>query len=360
MACFKPVQGYEYFIMNPSGKYSFTRIREHARILNGKPVSRVVPCRKCIGCRYDLSREWATKIQLEASMHYCNRTHRSLNSFITLTYNDDHIPLYGGLDYFGHWQSFLKRLRRRLEPIKIRFFMIGEYGDLNLRPHYHAIIFGYDFPDKRFHISRNGHDLYRSQLLEEVWTVPRGQPRAGESLGYASVGSVSFASAAYCARYSMKKDIGLTFDGVQEVYNYESGEVGFIPKISERYVRYNQETGEKVIVAPERHLMSNRDGIGKTWFDTYAKTDMFVRNSDGSYKDFYHLSDGKVVRSPKYFDKLLDKCDPELMESIKRSRQDYMSSHANEFTPERLAAREVVLASKMKRLKRDIRNVYAT
>jgi hypothetical protein len=40
-------------------------------------------------------------------------------------------------------------LRKKISPLKIRFFHCGEYGDKTRRPHYHALIFGYGFPDKK-------------------------------------------------------------------------------------------------------------------------------------------------------------------------------------------------------------------
>lgn len=64
------------------------------------------------------------------------------NVFVTLTYDDCHLPENGSLRK-DHLQKFFKRLRRDL-PVdyKIKYFACGEYGDKTDRPHYHSIIFG--------------------------------------------------------------------------------------------------------------------------------------------------------------------------------------------------------------------------
>lgn len=88
----------------------------------------------------------------------------------------------------------MKRLRKNT-GCPIRYFVCGEYGDTNGRPHYHAIIFGYDWPDKRRHSSGSrGDALYTSKKLDEQW-----------SHGACYIGNVSPDSCGYVARYVMKK-----------------------------------------------------------------------------------------------------------------------------------------------------------
>lgn len=371
MTCFTPNQGYERAAVTKNGKHGFTYNVESARCVNGHPVRRTVPCRRCEGCRNASAREAAIKIMHEAQINFDGI--QFSNSFLTLTYNDEFIPPYGALDYFDHWTNFLKRLRQAVAPIKIKFYMIGEYGDLNLRPHYHAIIFGYDFPDKYFHMDRLGNIIYRSPLLESLWTVPRGREFAGASYGYSSVGEVTYASAAYVARYSMKKDIGAQFDGIEEFYHEDTGEILTRPRPSKRYVRYSKE-GDRIVVPAERSLQSNgggssgRGGLGKEWFDRHGMHDFYSRNvipgylSDDSlsstYKDHTHMSNGLIVRPPKYYDKLLERVNPQILDSIKLSRQDHMAAHADEFTPERLASMREVFLGKQKFLKRESGRIY--
>lgn len=349
MTCFNPNYGYETIWTHPSGKRGFTNRRDQARIINNTPVQRITKCRKCEGCRMAYSKEWAVRIMHEASLH-------KHNSFITLTYNDDMLPDYGALNY-DHWTGFIKRLRDTIDPLRIRYYMVGEYGDYNLRPHYHAIIFGFDFPDKVFHKSRFGEHLYRSPLLEKKWSIPEGEPGAGLSYGYSSIGTVTAASAAYVARYSMKKLIGVEFDGREEFYVPETGEVLSRPKVNERYIRYNQETGDRIIVPPEKALMSRRDGIGKKWFDEFGK-DVYRTYPNGRIHDCLKTEQGFTVRPPSYYDSLLSKVDEEQLERVKAQRQIAMEKHASEFTPERLAQKRTCLLSKLDQLKRNAKEIY--
>ena len=114
--------------------------------------------------------------------------------FFTLTYDDEHVPA----DYsvkLRDWQLFLKRTRKRARGQGSALRRRREYGELGLRPHYHGLFFNYDFPDKKLLRKRNGHPVYSSELLSELW----------ENKGSTELGSVTHASAAYVARYSMKE-----------------------------------------------------------------------------------------------------------------------------------------------------------
>nr|QJB18786.1 MAG: replication initiator protein [Microvirus sp.] len=93
-----------------------------------------VPCGKCLGCRIKKRKEWSTRMLHELGSH-------NKSCFITLTYNNENIPPNASLDK-AELQKFFKRLRKNIYPDKIRYFACGEYGDINQRPHYHAIIFG--------------------------------------------------------------------------------------------------------------------------------------------------------------------------------------------------------------------------
>ena len=137
MTCYAPLHGYYSQERNPkTGKRSVVFSRNSG--YDDRRVS--VPCGQCIGCRLERSRQWAVRCVHESSLH-------RFSSFITLTYNDEHLPSDRSLNV-EHFQRFMKRLRKHLEPLKIRFFHCGEYGDKFRRPHYHAIVFGYDFPDR--------------------------------------------------------------------------------------------------------------------------------------------------------------------------------------------------------------------
>jgi len=156
-------------------------------------------------------------------------------------------------------QNFLKRLRSRLAPIKIRFFLCGEYGEERGRPHYHAIIFGYDFPDKVALPKRGDFVEYSSALLDDVW-----------GLGLTHIGSVTFDSANYVANYATKK---ITGKGADAFYR-----------------------GRR----PEFVLMSRRPGIGFSWINEF-RSDVYPSDEV--------ISRGVKTRPPRYYDKIcLFKC----------------------------------------------------
>lgn len=148
----------------------------------------LLPCGKCIGCINDYKQSWAVRILLEASLY-------EHNSFITLTYDDAHLPK----DNKPHREEivkFMKRLRKEI-GVPIRFFYCGETGTATQRSHYHAIIFGYDFPDRELlKVTAKGSRIFRSKTLEKCW-----------KFGISSVGDVEPGSACYVAQYSMKKKL---------------------------------------------------------------------------------------------------------------------------------------------------------
>lgn len=106
----------------------------------------VVGCGQCIPCRINKRREWVHRLTLEASLY-------SDNAFITLTYDDEHLPTVTGPQLPGdthlptlvpkHLTDFLKRFRKAVEPVKVRFYAAAEYGDDTERPHFHIALFNY-------------------------------------------------------------------------------------------------------------------------------------------------------------------------------------------------------------------------
>lgn len=259
-----------------------------------------LPCGRCIGCRLERSRHWATRIMFESQLH-------NSNCFITLTYDDAYLPS-PSLDH-SHFQKFMKRLRKRCGAV--RFYMCGEYGPINLRPHFHACIFGFDFPDRVFwSVSPSGHDLFRSPLLESLWTF-----------GYSSVADLSFDSAAYVARYVLKK---VTGDLAESHYSY-----------------VDPETGEVCQRVPEYARMSLKPGIGAAWFDKYH---LDVYNDD---RDFVVIN-GRTCKPPRYFDKLLRRSDPKLYEYVKSDRSCGPASEHS--SASRLVVAEEVQLAALKRL----------
>ena len=244
-----------------------------------------IPCGQCIGCRLEASRQWAVRCVHEASLH-------KSNSFITLTYKPDCLPSDGGL-HPEHFQKFMKRLRKALPDVKIRYFHCGEYGTLLSRPHYHAIIFGYDFPDKKLWSRRHGVNLFRSALLERLWPF-----------GFSTIGDVTFESCAYVARYILKKQNG---DGAGAYYNGKHKE----------YI-----------------TMSRRPGIARDWIDKYIG-DVYPR-------DAVIIRNGLKCKPPRYYDYVYDltSSDDFAKIQIRRKRVGRLRKLSPDVTPERLMVRE--------------------
>lgn len=269
MSCYHPLRGYR----GKSGKLTFNPPKgvrsPHLRGLV------TVACGQCIGCRVDRSKQWAVRVVHEAQLH-------EHNSFITLTYAPEHLPYNGSLQK-ADFQKFMKRLRKRFKTKRIRYYMCGEYGDKLDRPHYHAVLFGFDFPDKTiWKRTKSGSTIYRSQVLEELWPF-----------GHSSVGSVTYESAAYVARYCMKKLNG--------------------DKAQDHYTKCDPETGEMFQIVPEYNAMSLKPAIGKEWFEIYR---------DDVYPHDYIVIDGKKYKPPAYYDKLLKIASESDFEDIKAHRKE--------------------------------------
>nr|QJB18791.1 MAG: replication initiator protein [Microvirus sp.] len=98
------------------------------------PDGLTVPCGKCLHCRISKRKEWTFRM-----LHELQSWDHAI--FITLTYDDQHIPDYNSL-IKKDLQNFFKRLRKNLGERKIKYFACGEYGTTTDRPHYHAIIYG--------------------------------------------------------------------------------------------------------------------------------------------------------------------------------------------------------------------------
>jgi hypothetical protein len=265
----------------------------------------LVPCGQCIGCRLDRSRQWAIRCVHEAQMH-------EESAFITLTYSPEWLP-FGGTLVKKDFQDFMKRLRKWAAPRKVRFFHCGEYGEERGRPHYHALVFGVDFPDKVYLFeSPAGGRVYESAILAKLW-----------GRGVCSTASVTFESAAYVARYALKKRTG---DGAEAYYK-----------------RVDSSTGELVNLVPEYVTMSLRPGIGREWLRKF-------------WRDVYPagevVSRGFKVSSPRYYDKVFEECEPRLHRQMKLRRMARAGLHRGDHTPERLAVQAKVKEAQLKFLKR--------
>lgn len=215
----------------------------------------------------------------EAAMH-------EENCFLTLTYDEEHVPEGGSLRK-SDYQDFMKRLRRAIEPRKVRYFHVGEYGSRTQRPHYHALLFGWGPPDREKFTVRGGYPVFTSELLSRLWP-----------LGLHEIGSVTPQSAGYVAKYIRKRFTG---SWAKRVY------------------------GER---EPEYATMSRNPGIGASWIDKYGPE---------VYPEDACVVSGVKVKPPRYYD---GRIDPLLLESVKVQRMQ--SRRRENETPERLSAMEKV------------------
>jgi len=292
MACFHPLHG--YFWSNPATGKQEAVIQKKA--LHPKAEA-ILPCGRCIGCRLEYSRQWAVRIMHEAQQW-------PENSYITLTYNDQHLPQQNQLKK-KDFQDFMKRLRRANPGKTIRFYHCGEYGEQSWRPHYHACIFNHDFHDKEPLFHQKGNWVYKSEELAERW-----------GKGHVSTGKLTFESAAYVARYVTKKINGA--------------------KAEEHYQRYDEFTDEYYQLVPEYVTMSRGakkglGGIGKNWYEKYGEA---VRNNDEV------IINGRPQKPPRYYDKLFEDFDPHEYELTKQERLSQAKATESERTPERLQQKE--------------------
>ncbi len=249
---------------------------------------------------------WAMRIVHESCLH----EHAYGNSWVTLTYRSKSecnskqykkgffVPDDYSLNYH-HFRDFLKRLRRHF-PQKIRYFHCGEYGEENLRPHYHACLFNVRFDDTIIEQQNEGITTYSSPTLSKIWPY-----------GFSTIGELNYETAAYTAGYILKKITG--------------------NQALEAYLR-NDEYGVAFWVKPPYTTMSLKPGIGQKFYEQY-KNDFFP--SDESPVP----GRGIIKKVPRYYETILKNTNPDIHELVKKTRQAFIAAHGVDFTPERLKAK---------------------
>lgn len=202
-----------------------------------------VPCGQCTPCRINRRRLWVHRMMLEMNMH-------GDNSFVTLTYSDENLPDGLSLEPKDP-QDWLKRFRKAIAPLRVRYYLVGEYGDETRRPHYHAALFGY--PGCVYGSTRN----YRLQrgccprcdLVSETW-----------GKGGILLGQLTSESAQYVAGYVMKKmtsadDVRL--DGRYPEFARMSRRPGIgsgaVPAIADALRHFNLDLTESDVPSALRH-----------------------------------------------------------------------------------------------------------
>lgn len=282
-----------------------------------------LPCGKCTGCKLEYGRQWAVRLMHEKRMH-------EKASFVTLTLNDAYLlstrthatrthdgKIKGASLEPRELQLFTKRLNQdqiRKSGKGVKYYACGEYGEKTYRPHYHIAIYGEDFSDDRqfWKNSPSGHPLWRSSRLSKLW--PHGD---------ADIGDLTFESAAYIARYILKKITGT--------------------KALDHYKREDEE-GREYWLEPEFNAMSRRPGLAKEWFMQF-KSDVYPHDNV--------IARGHPAKPPRYYDKLLEALAPYEHAIIKENRENAPRNAADQH-PARLEARETVMLAKLNHNKRSL------
>lgn len=308
MPCYHPLRAWKAPFDPETGKRGRPVFNERQALCDGLEEMRL-PCGQCVGCRLNRSRNWAVRCMHESALW-------EENSFITLTYGDEFVPPDWSLDV-SDFQKFMKRLRKRLWKVygrRIRVLYSGEYGETLQRPHFHALIFGHAFLDRVEWSRKNDIPLYLSAELQDLWT----DPLTLKPLGFATVGELTFESAAYVARYCLKKVTG-----------------------DAAFWHYCDIDSDGVVVGERKPEFSHMSqGVGRGWIDSFR--------SDVYPSDEVALIGRKVTqRPPRYYDKILEEEDPVLFEEVQAAREESAERFAEHNTPERLAVREKIAQSRL-------------
>lgn len=301
MPCYHPVIGFQN---RPGDPLVFSR----SQATSSRAVCMQVPCNNCVGCRLEKSRQWAMRCNDERSLYRDN-------CFITLSLNPESLKVHGDSLDHSYFQKFMKRLRKFVgTDHMVRFFMCGEYGSENGRPHYHALLFNVDFKDRvLLKRSESGELIYRSAILEKLWPY-----------GYSSVADVTFGSAAYVARYHLKKVGNVVSDN--HYVHPKTGEM-----LKPEYIRMSRGSASR-----------GTGGIARGWFDKWS-SDVYPRD--------VRVINGVDTLPAKFYDSLYEKADPVGYRRIKRRRLDRAIRNKLDNTDSRLAVKEIVKLAQIKNLK---------
>lgn len=293
MACYFPLDGYRHDV---SGAVTIGYDPGNTK------EKLAIPCGRCVGCRLERSSMWSVRCRHEAD------TWQGANAFVTLTYDDEHLP-EGETLVPKHLQDWLKRVRNVVHGVHpapdgkhpVRFFGVGEYGGQTKRPHYHVLLFNARLQRTK----RVGEKLYECEEIADTW-----------KMGAHAVGEVTPASAAYVAQYSLAKVRGR----VEAAHAYQT---------------LDPVTGEVWDREPEFCRMSRRPGLGAYWYQRFSR----------DLERGYVVVDGRKVRLPRFYRERLEQ-DPDVAYRLETAREGFLLKRdPADRTPRRLEdAAEVVKA----------------
>jgi len=273
MACLYPKPAY----LSTEGKVTFVR---HEKALGSSGFIHI-RCGMCNGCKADHARDWAIRCYHESQMHH-------VSCFVTLTYDEEHLPACGSLDK-RDLQQFWKALRKKLN-VPIRYFAAGEYGTKKGRPHYHAIIFGW-MPSKRYpvDISDKGHIQYTHPILQSAW----------QKRGRIVFTDFDPSCARYVAHYTADKLKSYAADTIDP-------ETGLRP-----YEKLDKQTGEIWQLQPEFQVSSLKPAIGLRWLEKYWM-EVFPKDTV--------IMDGKEYPPPRFYYKWLAENQESVHQHVRQKR----------------------------------------
>ncbi len=317
MPCYTPLKGFKDYA---SGGLTFDQSKGSQAL--------EVACGQCLGCRVDHSLMWSIRIIHEASMHQ----HNYGNSWVTLTYRDPaqcttkqfkdghHIPAKQSLSP-SHVSDFIRSLRKANKSHKIRYFYCGEYGELG-RPHYHVCLFNHAFHDQYLWKDDEGIYTYTSKELDGHWPY-----------GFTTCSELTLDNAAYTTGYCFKKITG--------------------KRAQDHYQRIDYDTGETWWLLPEYIRMSTGrgkpSGIGAKFYEKF-ESDIFPLDKS----PIPGHGDKQKELVPRYYQKLLERTNPAMLEAIKETRQQFIAAHAADFTPERLRDKYICARAQQSRKMRTL------
>lgn len=280
---------YHPAIIIPADKES--ELLEKYKDFHANYRKQIIPCRNCIGCRLDYSREWANRGYLESKKS-------EDNYFITLTYDEEHLPIDESIttsegktytrseEWKGnlrpeHLKKFIHDIRqyfyRKNKKQRIKYLACGEYGTENKRPHYHIILFDCPFTPNDMYNPRiiDKEIYYQNRIIEKYW-----------KRGLSNVTVASWNTIAYVARYVTKKQYGHNAEDERA----QKGQIAEFIRVS--------------------------NGIGKEYWEQnkekILKTDSItIKNGKGVH----------TTKPPRYFYRLLQKENREAYEDIKKRRE---------------------------------------
>lgn len=310
-----------------------------------------IPCRKCWACQLNYSAEWATRIMLEAKKDECNW-------FITLTYDDEHLPIAEKIDlpdgttyendgtwtgtlYEKHMITFLNTLRKEYEDAGykgIKYFYCGEYGETTHRPHFHIILLHCPLKIKEFydcHVDTNYKAHWKSKQIERIWAeyvyntdgshVMENGEKKRVKRGMVDICELEWSCAAYVARYCTKK---LSYD-IDKTEYYKNGKMP-------EFIRMSKGIGF--------------DYFKNNWKEIYKTDEIIMRTVQGNIGS---------AKPPKAFDRKLEQINPEMLEMIKKSRtkaaeraEKYLETQTDRTEYENLILDAEKVKTKMKLLPR--------